>query len=57
MTLHATELLVMYGAVQSVVVTTEDCGSILDIVITKVDGTLSVFDVIRIPGERLTIGL
>src|SRR6218665_2313797 len=51
MTLRATELMDMFDAVQSVRSTTQDRGGILDVVITRVDDTPSVVDVIRIPGE------
>src|SRR6218665_470583 len=50
-TLRATELLDMFGAVQSVRSTTQDRGGYLDVVITRVDDTPSVVDVIRIPGK------
>jgi len=50
-TLRATELMDMFGAVQSVRSTTQDRGGILDVVITRVDDKPSVVDVIRIPGN------
>jgi len=49
--LRATELMDMFGAVQSVRSTTQDRGGILDVVITRVEDTPSVVDVIRIPGN------
>src|SRR6218665_2433641 len=51
MTLRATELMEMFDAVQSVKSTTQDRGGILDVVITRVDDTRAVVDVIRIPGD------
>src|SRR6218665_374177 len=51
MTLRATELMDMFDAVQSVKSTTQDSGGILDVVITRVDDTPSVVDIIRIPGD------
>src|SRR6218665_1721390 len=50
-TQRATELMNMFGAVQSDRSTTQDRGGILDVVITRVDDTPSVVDVIRIPGN------
>src|SRR6218665_1708017 len=41
----------MFDAVQGVKNTIQDRGDILDVVITRVDDTPSVVDVIRIPGD------
>src|SRR6218665_2715744 len=50
-TLRATKLMDMFGAVQSIRSMTQDRGGILDVVITRVEDTPSVGDVIRIPGD------
>ena len=50
-TLRATELPDMFGAIQSVRGTTQDRGGYLDVVITRVDDAPSVVNVIRIPGN------
>ena len=49
-TLRATELLEMYGAVQSVTSATHDRGGILDVVVTRADEIPSAVDVISVPG-------